>query len=39
MTDQPALILVDVQQAFREEDFFGGGRNNPHSPLLDVLTP
>ena len=25
MTDQPALILVDVQQAFREEDFFGGG--------------
>ena len=39
MMDQPALILVDVQQAFREEDFFGGGRNNPHSALLDVLTP
>ena len=31
MTDRPALILVDVQQAFREEDFFGGGRNNPHA--------
>ncbi|MDO4795461.1 MAG: cysteine hydrolase family protein [Brachymonas sp.] len=26
---RPALILIDVQQGFAHEDFFGGHRNNP----------
>ena len=33
-TDNTALILVDVQQAFIDEsaqDYFGGNRNNPHA--------
>ena len=24
----PALLLIDVQQGFAQEDFFGGNRNN-----------
>ena len=39
MTDRLALILVDVQQAFREEDFFGGGAILCICTLLDILTP
>ena len=28
-TKNPALILIDVQQAFLDHDYWGGGRNNP----------
>ena len=27
----PALLLIDVQQGFAQEDFFGGNRNNPEA--------
>ena len=29
MMKKPALILIDVQQGFAEEAYFGGSRNNP----------
>ena len=29
MDKSPALLLIDVQQGFAQEDFFGGNRNNP----------
>ena len=28
---KPALLLIDVQQGFVQEDFFGGNRNNPEA--------
>lgn len=27
----PALILIDIQQAFNDEDYWGGNRNNPQA--------
>jgi len=29
LTDQPALILVDIQKGFDDIAYWGGGRNNP----------
>ena len=31
MDKSPALLLIDVQQGFAQEDFFGGNRNNPEA--------
>lgn len=30
----PALILVDVQKAFLDEDFWGGNRNNKNAEII-----
>lgn len=30
----PALILIDVQKAFLNEDFWGGNRNNPEAEII-----
>lgn len=27
----PALVIIDVQQAFENEEYWGGNRNNPHA--------
>jgi len=29
--DQPALILIDIQHAFDDEEYWGGTRNNPNA--------
>jgi nicotinamidase-related amidase len=29
ITDRPALILIDIQKGFDEQDYWGGQRNNP----------
>jgi nicotinamidase-related amidase len=30
-SNQPALLVIDVQKAFDNEAYWGGGRNNPHA--------
>lgn len=30
----PALILIDIQQAFQDEDFWGGNRNNKNAEQI-----
>ncbi len=30
-TKQTALLIIDVQQAFNDEAYWGGNRNNPHA--------
>jgi nicotinamidase-related amidase len=32
-SDQPALILVDIQKGFEDFDYWGGERNNPNAEL------
>ena len=32
--EKPALILVDVQKAFLEEDYWGGNRNNKDAEVI-----
>ncbi len=36
---KPALLLIDLQQAFLDEDFWGGNRNNPDAENVcsDIL--
>jgi len=29
----PALILIDIQKAFDDEEYWGGGRNNPEAEM------
>ena len=31
---KPALILVDVQKAFLDEEYWGGNRNNKDAELV-----
>lgn len=36
---KPALLLIDLQQAFLDEDYWGGNRNNPNAEAVcsDIL--
>lgn len=31
---QPALLVIDVQQGFEDEDYWGGNRNNPNAEKI-----
>jgi nicotinamidase-related amidase len=39
MSDNPALIVIDVQQGFAEQDAAGAKRNNPHAldRIVDLI--
>jgi nicotinamidase-related amidase len=32
-TSAPALILIDIQKAFEDEEYWGGTRNNPNAEI------